>query len=228
MIYNLINLLITFGSIGLLLAFSPLLITTSVIVAIRSKNPIYNILAIALGAATPFICLFLIASTSFGATLHFDIKSINKTFTTTPIIQFIVAIMLIGVGIVYKYPKNSIHHTKEPHATPKELYIFSSIRSLFSATNIFAALLAAEVIRNDEYSSIADILLVVWIVLIGLLPFIVLLGLVIFRRNDLSKLENNLKRLDNKDYKRMLANILIIIGLILIASLLLNTFHTNK
>jgi len=172
--------LLTLTTLGVIVAFSPILVVTELTVLTRSKQPARHIVAFILGIATAIGLLLFIAITSiFSIDPGYVIvlPSVHEIIRAAPLADLLIGILLLVTGIrMYRTKvsaKNSAPSSDKSPGT-KSLFWFGFLKMVTSLSSITAILLATRLIKTSVPEGTIQWIAVVWLIGISLLPFIVI------------------------------------------------------
>lgn len=203
--------------LGLFIAFSPMLIVVNLLIVLKSKKPILHAIALILGILTPLIIVAGLGLLLINPTSEISLSAIGAKIQIPPAIDILFGISLFVMATKqFLKPVVKINPTTEFHIPNDNfwsLYLFGFMKSLLSATNLFAILVVVKLIIESSLNPIFDLAILIWTLVVGMVPFIIVLYYHRSRKDYLIKLNKRLNEIMARNLRR-----LIIVGLYSLAS----------
>jgi hypothetical protein len=201
-IYLFLNILLI-TMLGLLIAFSPMLVLVNVLVVLKSQRPILRTTVLMAGMALPLIVIALLAAMFLEPTSEISLRGLSEKISIPPIFDLLLGLWLVSLAAKrWRYTK--IHGTpkktstlisKKPPDKLSELFMFAFFKSILSVTNIFAILALANYLTVHSIPQPFATLAVIWVILIGLVPFLIILYYYFFKHDMLDILDKQVDKL---------------------------------
>ncbi|HEY4964604.1 MAG TPA: GAP family protein [Candidatus Saccharimonadales bacterium] len=209
--------------LGLLIAFSPMLIIVNMVIVLTTKRPIWNALILTAGVVTPLILIAILAEIFIGPHTSISISSISAKIQLPSIIDLLFGITLIIVALkrAYTYKQEEVHQVKSltpPSDKPKSLFIFGFLKSLLSVTNIFAILLVVQITKTYNRMPIVNVLGLFYTILIGIIPLMLIIYYRQYRPGSLAKMNQKLDNLLKTNIQLFIVILLLLFGVYFIIS----------
>lgn len=209
-------IIVTF--LGLFIAFSPMLIMVNLLIVLKSKRPILHAVALILGIITPLLIVAWIGLQFINPDSQISISSISASLQIPPLIDISFGLALFGVAIkqMLKPPElfAKASEFKIPTDTFGAMFAFGFMKSLLSATNLFAILVMVKLIIESSLNPMLDLIILLWTLAVGLIPFAIVLYYHRFRKGYLLKLNKKLNEIMARNLRRV-----VIVGLYAVATM---------
>ncbi len=193
--------------LGLLIAFSPMIVIVNLIVVLKSSRPILRTLILMTGMVIPLIIVASLANLLLTANAQISFRWLAEKISIPPLINLAFGLWLIGVGW-RRWQYSAAHNgPKKPlslimnHPPDKfsGLFTFAFIKSALSITNIFAILVVCNLVITKNVKEPMAVIAILWVILIGLLPFGVILFFYFFKHEKLEQLSSRVDNVLNRN-----------------------------
>ena len=197
-IVNFVGNLFILTFLGLMIAFSPLLIMVNMIIVLTNKRPILNALVLIAGVAAPLLLIAILAQAFIDPSDTFSLGSIVEKIQLPALIDILLGVSLLALGLKraasYKNDGTPPGHIdlQPPTDNLRSLFAFGFFKSLLSATNIFAILFVIKLTKVNNLSPALGLLALFWTIAIGLVPLFMALYYHEFRPERLKQLNRRL------------------------------------
>lgn len=204
--------------LGIMIAFSPLLIMVNMIIVLTTKRPILNALVLIAGVAAPLLLIALIAQAVIDPSTTISLGSIAERIQLPAIIDLALGVVLIVFGLKHASSYRSDEKTSDistlqpPTDSLKSLFAFGFFKSLLSVTNVFAILFVIKLTKVYQLGPAVGLLALFWTITIGLLPLFMALYYHRFRPHQLKKFSRKLNEMLNTNIQLMVVIASLIIG----------------
>lgn len=208
--------------LGLLIAFSPVIIAVNTFVVLKSNRPLIQTLVLMAGVAAPLLIVALLASNFIDPNNTIKFGDVASKIKIPPVIYLALGLWLIIVALmrwrytyVHKKPKRLTNFAAQhPPDKLSALFGFAFVKSALSVTNLFAILVVCELIITHAYKQPLAGLIILWAIVIGLLPFGIILYLFFYRHEKLQSLNVRIDSFLNRDLDFAINLILVVVGTI--------------
>ena len=228
-IWQLVTDLFIVTFLGLLIAFSPMLIVVNLLIVLKSKRPILHAVALILGILSPLILVAGIGFLFINPSTDISLGSISAHFHLPPIIYMVFGASILSLAMrqALKPPRQfaKVSEFHIPNDNFWALYGFGFMKSLLSATNLFAILVVVSLIVQSSLNPMFDIIILVWTLAVGMIPFGIVLYLHRFREGFLVKLNKRLNQIIARSLRRLIIVSLYCLGSFFIFKGLLGVFR---
>lgn len=206
--------------LGLFIAFSPMLIIVNLLIVLRSKKPIVHAVALIAGILTPLLLVAGLGILFINPDSQISLRAISQEIQIPPLID-----LMFGLSLLILATKQLAKPSLPPNPAAAEqfhipndnfwsLYVFGFMKSLLSATNLFAVLVVAKIIIQSAFNPLFDLALLGWTLAVGMIPFALTLYYHRFRRDYLVTLNKRLNEVLARNVRR-----LVVVGLYALGSL---------
>lgn len=217
---KLLSDLIIVTLLGLFIAFSPMLIIVNLLIVLRSNKPMVHAVALIAGILTPLLLVAGLGLLFISPDSQISLRAISQKINIPPLID-----LLFGLSLLIMATKQLVKPTLTPKPANAEqfhipndnfwsLYAFGFMKSLLSATNLFAVLVVVKIIIQSALNPLFDLALLGWTLAVGMIPFVLTLYYHRFRRGYLVTLNKRLNEVLARNVRR-----LIVVGLYALGSL---------
>lgn len=214
-VINLVTNFLILTFLGLMIAFSPILIIVYTVIVLTTKRPILNAIILIAGVAAPLLLIALIANIFIDPNTTINFSDIAEKVSLPAIVDIIFGLALFVVGFRRVRNGRSTEQKEQPFRAPpdnpKSLFIFGFFKSLLSVTNIFAILLVVQIIKAHSRQPFVDLLAILWTILIGVVPLLLIIYYRQFRPQSIEKLSDRINGLLRRNLQLILI-ILIFVG----------------
>lgn len=225
-IYLILNILLI-TMLGLLIAFSPMLVLVNVLVVLRSQRPILRTAVLMAGMVLPLLIIAGLAAVFLEPDSQVSFRGLSDKISVPPLLDLLLGLWLISLALKrWRYTKTHGTHkktskliSKNPPDKLPSLFMFAFFKSILSVTNIFAILVLAKFMLVHSIPQPFSTLAVLWVILIGLVPFLIILYYYFFKHDMLEQLDKQVDKLLSR-------NIDVAITLGLLAAGLFFTLHS--
>jgi len=206
--------------LGLLIAFSPMIVVVNVLVVLKSKRPILRTVILMAGMAAPLLIVAGLAALFLDANTQVSLRGLNERINIPPLINLAFGLWVIVLGLRrIKYSNNNRGPKKTANLIMKHppdkysaLFWFAFIKSSLSVTNLFAILLVSKLVIANKVTQPLATIAILWAILIGLVPFGVILYFYFFKHERLEHLSDQVDGLLNRNLDRAINLGLLILG----------------
>ena len=206
--------------LGLLIAFSPMLVIVNVLVVLKSKRPILRTIVLMAGIVLPLVIIAYLGLTFIDASSHVSLRGLNEKISIPPAINLLFGAWLLGLAAkrysyvqTHKAPKKpSSLKIKNPPDKLLNLFIFAFLKSTLSVTNLFAMLAITQLVIINSVKQPSLTLAIIWAILIGLIPFGIILYSYYFRHEQLEKLSAQIDALSRRNLDAVINLALATVG----------------
>lgn len=219
--------------LGFLIAFSPMIVIVNVLVILKSKRPILRTLVLMAGMAAPLIIVSVLAYRFLEPNSQVSLRGITDKISIPPLFDLALGVWLASLAIKrWQYskqhdkPKKSADLImKKPPDKLSGLFGFAFIKSTLSATNIFAVLVVAKTLITHSIDEPLAAIIILWVILVGLLPFLIILYLYFFKHERLELLSDQVDKLLNRNLDFAITLILGLAGSFFCLQAILGFLH---
>ena len=206
--------------LGLLVAFSPMILIVNLLVVLKSTRPILKTLVLMAGMALPILIVGILAINFIDPDTQISLGSLSKKINVPPLIDIALGVWLLAwaqrrirFSRTHKKPRKPTDLImKNPPDKLVGLFTFAFIKSALSVTNIFAILAVGKLIVTNSINQPLSTLVILWVLLVGLIPFGVILYFYFFKHERLDNLSDQVDRLLNRNLDRALNLALLTAG----------------
>jgi len=205
--------------LGVLIAFSPMIVILNLVVVLKSARPVRNCLILIAGVATPLILVALLALALIDPSQEISLRGIGEKISLPAGINLLFGFWLLFVAFkrlsqrhVAPKPSNLLKMPTSVPEKPSALFIFAFIKSTLSVTNLFAIFVVAKVLITSHSPSIVGFFAFLWVLLIGIMPFLTTLYLYFFKKQSLDQLSKRTEALLAINIQRTLTIVLFVVG----------------
>ncbi|HSX53635.1 MAG TPA: GAP family protein [Patescibacteria group bacterium] len=185
---------------GLLIAFSPMLIITDLLIVLKSKRPLLHTVVLLGSVALPLLLLSLVAAIFIKPDSDISLRGLAEKISLPPLVDILIGITLIIYAIKrfrrFKYHSpDSVKTAKIGKAPPSKLmplFMFGFFKTLLSVTNIFAILFVTKLITSNKLDPLLALLILFWTIAVGIIPFLIIIYYQKNRRQYLIRLQNKI------------------------------------
>lgn len=201
-IYLVLNILLI-TMLGLLIAFSPMLVLVNVLVVLKSKRPILRTTVLMAGMALPLLIIAGLAAAFLEPDSQVSLRGLSEKISVPPLLDFVLGLWLLSLAAKrWRYTKLHGTHQKtsslvsrNPPDKLSALFMFAFFKSILSVTNIFAILVLAKFMMVHSIPQPFSTLAVAWVIIIGLVPFLVILYYYFFKHDMLEQLDKQVDKI---------------------------------
>jgi len=192
--------------LGLLVAFSPMIVIVNLLVVLKSSRPILRTIVLMAGIAAPLLLISGLAILFMDPKGDISFRGLSEKISIPPIIDLAFGAWLLAFA--YRRYQHSLLHgpkktanliLKKPPDKLSALFTFAFVKSSLSVTNLFAILVITNLIITKQVHQPLATIAVLWVILIGLIPFGVILYFYFFKHERLEKLSGQVDALLNKN-----------------------------
>ncbi len=201
-----------------------MIVLVNVLVVLKSERPILRTTILMAGMALPLIIIAVLAALFLDPTSEFSIKGIAEKIKVPPLVDLVLGVWLVSLATKrWRYTK--LHGTpkktsslisKKPPDKLSALFSFAFFKSILSVTNIFAILALAKFLAVHSIPQPFSTLAVIWVILIGLVPFLIILYYYFFKHDMLDLLDKQIDKLLSRNIDLAITIGLLAIGIFFI------------
>jgi hypothetical protein len=209
--------------LGMLVAFSPMLIIISMVLVLKSSRPILNTVILMAGYILSLFLLFIFASLLIDPNSDISLRKIKSDLDLPAIVDIIAGLTLVGwaskkyTSLKGARSPKKLNDFKIPEK-PLHLFGFGFAKALLSATNLFAVLILAKVVTEKNWSIAQGVVAILWLLVVGIMPLLAIVYYHEFKNEKLLSINNRLNSAMDHDKDMILTYALAIVGMVFVLS----------
>lgn len=198
---------IVIGLLGLVVAFSPTLVLTEIAVLTKSQKPLIHSVALITGIASAVALFCIITAIFVDPSKDFSLPWNQFKLSSVPLIDIIAGILLIELGrrlLSKPATKNASTSKFNPSKimTTRSLYWFGLLKMATSLSSIAAIVYASRFVKTYLDKESQQVIALVWLLIIAIVPFLLLVGIKLFRPGTFQNIQNASDRVTAISWRR--------------------------